>query len=220
MNRRMSSALSGSGMFEASFGGLDLSEFDTGKKSKEPCASAQLMRIKAQEAQRSQMEAKQEAIMRENAALKAREEEERLQRKKDEEAMIERGTTLLLPPPTPPQNMCIREEDPFFSSLDSRGSSSGSDGKEFMSKGGIYTALVQMHGSDVGGGAKKREGGLSSSNSFQRHTKPQRRNALIKKAVGSNRRHKSLDNRGRRSLSMQGGNSKKTAVKKGKRSKY
>uniref|UniRef100_A0A7R9W8M3 Uncharacterized protein n=1 Tax=Pseudictyota dubia TaxID=2749911 RepID=A0A7R9W8M3_9STRA len=66
----------GGGMFENSFGGLDLSEFGLpsghGGAGRQPSAAAKLMRIKAEEARIAEREAKEEVEMSENAARLAR----------------------------------------------------------------------------------------------------------------------------------------------------
>mmetsp|Transcript_10345 Transcript_10345/g.30475 ORF Transcript_10345/g.30475 Transcript_10345/m.30475 type:complete len:194 (-) Transcript_10345:61-642(-) len=112
----------GGGIFEHSFGGMDLSEFGLsagGGTAGRPSAAAALMRLKAEEAQRREREVKEESDMCANAASLARERSRQL--KEEEERLMEGGTVLRSDEGRP------------------------SEGTEFL-KAGFYSALVSMHG--------------------------------------------------------------------------
>lgn len=133
-----SDRVTGGGIFEHSFGGLDLSEFGLpGGGGGRPSAAAELMQTKAKEAQRIEMEAKEESEIRANAVTLA---QERSQRLKDEEDRLMEGGKAL-----------VDENRP-------------SGGTEFLT-GGFYSALVSMHGGDDG---TRKERSTGSSNTLKK----------------------------------------------------
>ena len=141
------------GVFEASFGGLDLSEFgaavssssSAGGPSSTPTisAAAALLREKTVEAERTQREAEEEAIMQANAVALAQEQTKRLAAMKEK--------------------LDVEGRDNGRSNHLLEGGTVGgrarpADGMEFLGQG-MFSTLVHMHGNDDHGA--KREGSNS-----------------------------------------------------------
>ena len=144
------------GIFEASFGGLDLSEFGAGASSsidgstsagQSPpvSAAAALLREKTLEAERTQREAEEEATFQANAVALAREQTKRLAAMKEKHDVEGRDNG---------------RSNHLFSG--GGGGARLADGMEFLGQG-MFSTLVHMHGNDDHGA--KREGNSNNSKS-------------------------------------------------------
>jgi len=140
-------------MFEASFGGLDLSEFGAGASSSPGTASssappisaaAALLREKTLEAERTQREAEEEATMQANAVALAQEQTKRLAAMKEKHDVEGRDNGR--------SNHLLNGGG---------GNARPADGMEFLRQG-MFSTLVRMHGNDDHGAKKE---GNSSNNS-------------------------------------------------------
>ena len=143
------------GIFEASFGGLDLSEFGAGASSsidgstsagQSPpvSAAAALLREKTLEAERTQREAEEEATFQANAVALAREQTKRLAAMKEKHDVEGRDNG---------------RSNHLFSG---GGGARLADGMEFLGQG-MFSTLVHMHGNDDHGARRGGNGNNSKS---------------------------------------------------------
>lgn len=143
-------------MFEASFGGLDLSEFGASASSSSSSAvassstppmsaAAALLREKTREAERTQREAEEEAIMQANAVALAQEQTKRLAAMKAKQDVEGRDNG--------------RSNHLLNGGTGGGGRARPADGMEFLGQG-MFSTLVNMHGNDDHGA--KREASSSS----------------------------------------------------------
>ena len=146
------------GIFEASFGGLDLSEFGDGASSsidgstsagQSPpvSAAAALLREKTLEAERTQREAEEEAKMQANAVALAQEQTKRLAAMKEKHDVEGRDNG---------------RSNHLFSGGGGSARPAEADGMEFLGQG-MFSTLVHMHGNDDHGA--KREGNSNNNKS-------------------------------------------------------
>ena len=141
------------GVFEASFGGLDLSEFGDGASSSSAAgapsstppvsAAAALLREKTLEAERTQREAEEEAIMQANAVALAQEQTKRLAAMKEKQDVEGRDNG---------------RSNHLLNKGTGGGRARPAGGMEFLGQG-MFSTLVHMHGNDDHGA--KREGSSS-----------------------------------------------------------
>ena len=161
------------GMFEASFGGLDLSEFGAGASSsidgstsagQSPpvSAAAALLREKTLEAERTQREAEEEATFQANAVALAREQTRRLAAMKEKHDVEGRDNG---------------RSNPLFSG-GGGGSARPADGTEFLGQG-MFSTLVHMHGNDDHGAKREGNSNNSKSTAVAVRTKTSKRAGIV-----------------------------------------
>ena len=212
------------GIFEASFGGLDLSEFGAGASSsidgstsagQSPpvSAAAALLREKTLEAERTQREAEEEATFQANAVALAREQTKRLAAMK--------------------QKNDVEGRDNGRSNHLFRGGGGGGGGMEFLGQG-MFSTLVHMHGNDDHGAKREGNSNNSKSTAVAVRTKTSKRAGIVaSKRAGTT---STSSNNAKRISRLAKLSSKKSpnkggmiakkaqrskgAIKKGKRSKY
>ena len=158
-------------MFEASFGGLDLSEFGVGASSsidgstsagQSPpvSAAAALLREKTLEAERTQREAEEEATFQANAVALAREQTRRLAAMKEKHDVEGRDNG---------------RSNPLFSG---GGGARPADGMEFLGQG-MFSTLVHMHGNDDHGAKREGNSNNSKSTAVAVRTKTSKRAGIV-----------------------------------------
>ena len=215
------------GIFEASFGGLDLSEFGAGASSSADgsmsvgqsppvSAAAALLREKTLEVERTQREAEEEAMIQANAVALAQEQTKRLAAMKEKHDVEGR-------------------DNGRSNHLLSGGSGSArpADGMEFIGQG-MFATLVHMHGNDDHGAKREGNGNTSSKSTAAVRTKTSKLAGIVaSKRAGSS---SSSNNSAKRISRLAKVSSKKSpnkggiiakktqrskgAIKKGKRSKF
>ena len=148
-----------SGAFEANFGGLDLTELESGSLSLPSSASsgkpivsaaAQLLRQKSIEAERAHCEAKEEALMEANVIALAERQSRRLadlKRRQGIEGRFKGRSSVVAADKTVGEAI------------------KAADGTDFL-QAGLFSTLVQMHGNDAHG-AKRDSSGVSSNASLR-----------------------------------------------------
>lgn len=168
------------GIFEASFGGLDLSEFGAGASSsidgstsagQSPpvSAAAALLREKTLEAERTQREAEEEATFQANAVALAREQTRRLAAMKEKHDVEGRDNG---------------RSNPLFSG-GGGGSARPADGTEFLGQG-MFSTLVHMHGNDDHGAKREGNSNNSKSTAVAVRTKTSKRAGIVaRKGAGT-----------------------------------
>ena len=148
-----------SGAFEANFGGLDLTELESGSLSLPSSASsgkpfvsaaAQLLQQKSIEAERAHCEAKEEALMEANVIALAERQSRRLadlKRRQGIEGRFKGRSSVVAADKTVGEAI------------------KAADGTDFL-QAGLFSTLVQMHGNDAHG-AKRDSSGVSSNASLR-----------------------------------------------------
>ena len=163
------------GMFEASFGGLDLSEFGAGASSsidgstsagQSPpvSAAAALLREKTLEAERTQREAEEEATFQANAVALAREQTKRLAAMKEKHDVEGRDNG--------------RSNHLFSGGGGGGGGARLADGMEFLGQG-MFSTLVHMHGNDDHGAKREGNSNNSKSTAVAVRTKTSKRAGIV-----------------------------------------